>query len=82
MPDTAIQTVAVTINVPKAEKDLIDAALIAVADLKANKGQQLIADELPSVMVLVGELSELMSELKSKQSVASLAYLAQKLLGI
>jgi hypothetical protein len=77
-----IQTVAVTINVPVAEKDIVDAVLVALADLKAQKGASLIADEIPSIIKIAGELSELMAELKSKNSVAALAYLAEKLLGI
>lgn len=77
-----IQTVAVTINVPKAEKDLVDAMVLAYKDVKANKGAAIIADELPLIMKLAGEFGELMSELKSKQSINALAYLASEVEGI
>jgi hypothetical protein len=80
--ENKMSTVAVTLNVPQAEKDLIDAAMIAVNDLKNKKAGSLVSDELPAIIKMVGELSELMAELKTRQSLASLAYLAQQLLGI
>ncbi len=77
-----METVSVSLDILKAEKDVIDAVIIAAKDLKAGKAGSLIADEFPSIIKIGGEFGELMAELKNKQSFVSLAYLAQQILSL
>lgn len=69
-----MQTVDVTISVPQAEKDVIDALVKQAADLKSGNGQN-IADLFAAAIKLGGEFGEFKSELQLKASVSALAYL-------
>ncbi len=75
-----MEKVQVTISIPKAEKDLIDMAVKILKDVKAEKGNQILADILPDVVKIIGEISELIAELKSKESFVALAYLTEQLI--
>ena len=70
-----METTSVTIQVPTAEKDLIDAALKGYADRKAKSGALFLTDELPAAMKIGGEIAELKKELTLKGSIPAVAYL-------
>jgi hypothetical protein len=71
--------ITVSISVDQAQKDLVDALIILKNDLIAKKGSAILSDELPSVLKLGGEISELVTAFKSKDSFGALAYLISEL---
>lgn len=78
----ADSTVQVSLNIPQAEKDAIDAAMIVINDLKAGKAGSILSDLLPQAIKVFGELSALGADLKSKGSVDAVLYLEQQLAGV
>lgn len=77
-----MSNVPITLNIPSEEKDAADAIILAINDFKAKKGTAIIADELPSFIKLMGEISPLMADLKTKGSIVALEYIANSFLGV
>lgn len=69
----------VTINVPSAEKDVVDAIVIAYKDIKANEPGKIVSDEIQEIIKIVPEIGELVSELKTRDSFSALAYLIDQI---
>ena len=76
-----MSNVNVTVSIPQEEKDAVDAIIVAINDVKANKGQSLLVDELPLAMKLGGELAALKADLTLKGSLVALSYLSAQLEG-
>ncbi len=71
--------VNVTIEIEQADKDVIDAIVVAGKDILSKKTSQLLADEILILPKILGELSELKESLSAKNAYASLAYLIYQL---
>ena len=67
--------VDVTIKIDQADKDVIDAAVIAYKDIVAKKAANLLQDEVAELVKIGGELADLKSSLNTKGAAGALAYL-------
>lgn len=76
-----MQTVDVVLKVPKESKEVVDAAVGLVADVKAKKPiAEIAANALPKVVIAVDGFDQLDDEAKSQQKSDLAAYLAKAFL--
>ena len=71
--------ITVSIQIDQAQKDLVDALIILKNDLIAKKSASLLQDEVGELLKLGGEIADLTSSFKSKNSFNALAYLISEL---
>lgn len=78
----SVVKIPVQINVPKESKDVIDALVVLIADLKAKKSLvEISSDMLPRLLVAVEGYDQLGDELKSDGRDDLAAYAVSQILG-
>ena len=73
-----METVEIEMEIGKCEKDLIDAVCVLVKGLVKDKkpAMEVLALELPALIVIAGEISGLGAEFGGTDKAATAAYLA------